>query len=272
MTDDKHYTDGTERNDEFLIYHIFADRGIESEVLEGFGRVVRVGLDPLPGYGEPVKADARACPLQPGADLAVLHPPCTRWSEMTSIDGNPEDHPDLIDTARQLGAELADHWIIENVPKAPLDDPTIFNGRMFGLPIDYERAFETSFRVPEPPRYVRLDKQATSPYLYASHSKEWWAAAKGYSNEHPKQPIAKNCIPAAYLRYLLRWWLEALDRGQIRDYTEHETAYQEERERRERRETENQQLHEFVARADGGTNRCVETGTDHPGPEEGDRR
>ncbi|MFP4218438.1 MAG: hypothetical protein ACLFR6_06330 [Salinarchaeum sp.] len=243
---------GVDRDqDEILIYHIFADRGIEAEVLEGFGRVVRVGLDPIKGYGEAVQADATNCPLSPGADLALLHPPCTRWSQMTSIDGNPEDHPDLIEDARELGAQLADHYIIENVPQAPLEDATVLNGRMFGMPIDYERAFETSFHVPEPPRYRRLEQQETSPYLYSSHSRRWWAAAKGYSDVHPKGPIAKNSVPAPYLRYLLRWWLEARGEGQIRDYTEYETAYQEERERNERRRKDNQSLETF-AMADGG--------------------
>lgn len=253
----------TEQSDGLLIYHIFADRGIESEVLDGFGKVVRVGLDPIEGYGDVVQADATACPLAPGADLAVLQPPCRRWSQMTTIDGDPDDHPNYISEARELGARLADHHIIENVPQAPLKDATVLNGRMFGMPIDYERAFETSFRVPEPPRYRRLEQQATSPYLYASHSRQWWAASKGYSDEHPKQEIAKNCIPAPYLRYLLRAWLEARGEGQIRNYTEHETAYQEERERKERRKTENQSLNEFVARTDGGeSERYHSTGSD----------
>lgn len=43
MTDNK--------SDGLLIYHVFADRGIESEVLSGFGRVVRLGIDPDDGFG-----------------------------------------------------------------------------------------------------------------------------------------------------------------------------------------------------------------------------
>ena len=53
--------------DELLIYHIFADRGVESEFLSGFGRVVRVGLDPFENdYSEEIRADATAIPLRGG--------------------------------------------------------------------------------------------------------------------------------------------------------------------------------------------------------------
>jgi len=192
-----------------LIYQIFADKGVESEVLSGYGQVVRVGIDAEDtNDSQPVRADARNCPITPGADLAVLHPPCTRWAEMTSISGDRDDHPDLIAEARELGQELADHYVIENVPRAPLQDPLILDGKMFGLPIKVERAFETSFPVEQPNRYASLSPETeTSPYFYSDRSREWWAATKGYPDRYPKQHMAKNTIPAPYVRYLLREWM-----------------------------------------------------------------
>lgn len=233
-----------------LIYHVFADHGIEAEVLSQHGRVVRVGLSPDDGFGEAVQADATSCPLRPGADLAVLHPPCTRWSDMTSLDGNAGDHPNLIPDARELGGELADHYVIENKPQAPLENPTVLKGQMFGLPINYARAFEASFPIPEPPMQPRLGGPETNPYHYASHTKEWWAAAKGYRNDYAKQAIAKNCVPAAFMHHIVRAWYAATGRGQVRDYSRYDTLEYESREKTRRRESENEALAGFALDAD----------------------
>jgi len=197
---------------ERLIYHIFADRGVESEAFQAHGRVVRVGLDPTDeNDSEPVKADAHDLPLKPGADLAVLHPPCARFSQQTQVSGNPEDHPNLIPLAREIGEEYADHYIIENVPEAPLDDPVVLDGRMFGLPITYQRAFECSFPVETIPVQARLDLEV-SPYFSADRSRDWWAACKGYRGDrYTKQAMARNAVPSAYIHHLMRAWLRAVD-------------------------------------------------------------
>jgi hypothetical protein len=231
-----------------IIYHLFADRGIESEVLSQHGRVVRVGLEPKPNaYSEAVAADLSdgTAPFDETADLALLQPPCTRWSSMVSIDGCADDHPNLIDEAREIGEEYADEYIIENVPRAPLDDPTVLSGDMFGLPIEYERAFETSFGVRDLPAQVRLSGPETTPYLYADHAREWWAAAKGYSDEYPKQAIAKNCIPAPYLHFLLREWHESRGRGHVEDYTKHESSNHRRRQEVSRLRAENATINEY---------------------------
>lgn len=193
-----------------LIYHIFADRGIESEALVGYGRVVRVGLDPSDeNDSEPVQADAHALPLRETADLAILHPPCTRWSDMTSISGDPDDHPNLIPLARSLGRQYADDYVIENKPTAPLREPTRLDGRMFGLPLAYERAFEASFEIPTRPFQPSLTNEC-SPYFYSDRSRSWWGGVKGYrADRYTKTALAKNCVPAAYIHHIMRAWLAA---------------------------------------------------------------
>lgn len=210
---------------EGVIYHIFADRGIESEALSGYGRVVRVGLDPTDeNASEPVKADAHELPLKPGADLAVLHPPCTRWSDMTSISGDPEEHPDLIPLAREIGREYAEDYIIENKPAAPLRDPVVLDGRMFGLPIAYKRAFETSFRVSSIPYQQSLDNEC-SPYFYSDRTRSWWGGAKGYrSDRYTKTALAKNCVPAAFIHHLMRAWLRSTNETDAKEVVGHATV------------------------------------------------
>lgn len=198
-------------SEDALIYHIFADVGVESEPLSAYGRVVRVGLDPIDtNQSEPIKADANNLPLKPGADLAMLHPPCQRWSSLTPIHGNPEDHPDLIPLSREIGEELAEDYIIENVPQAPLKSPVKLTGRMFGLPIRYERAFETSFHVEQPPRHKPLVADGNGAKAGDwNGSIEKWRSIKQVSGPYPPNDLKRSGIPAPYIHYLMRWWCKS---------------------------------------------------------------
>lgn len=204
---------------ERLIYHIFADIGVESETLVGYGRVVRVGLNPQDtNSSEPVKADAANIPLRPGADLAVLHPPCQKWSQLTGYaGGEPDDHPNMIPLARHLGKTLADDYIIENVPRAPLKSPkgggnVILDGQMFGLPIPKRRQFETSFPLPEPPEYETV--QAYGGLDAHRKGAAWagtdaeWRSVIGVSGEYPTREMRRSGIPAPYIHWLMRAYIQ----------------------------------------------------------------
>ncbi|EJN57755.1 hypothetical protein [Halogranum rubrum] len=247
-----------------LILHCFADYGTESEILSNFGDVIRVTKDPkdtnasIPVRGNafllqddktyefPIKEDVTF-------DLGVFHPVCSKWAATTSISGDPDSKDDMIPSARKIAKEYCDHYIIENVPKAPLKDPTVLNGRMFGLPIEYERAFETSFKVPQPPRERSLlttngpsKKTETSSFYFSERSKEWWAATKQYNPDpYTKQHLAKNTIPAQYIYYLLRMWLmtyeeeTGISEGRV-DYSTYDKDM-----KKRRRETTNQKLADF---------------------------
>jgi hypothetical protein len=245
-----------------LILHCFADYGTESEILCSFGEVVRMSIAPIDtNDSSPVKADAHIeekawdVPLKDDVtfDLGLFHPVCSRWAATTSISGDPGDHENMIPSARSIAKRYCDHYIIENVPKAPLEDPTVLNGRMFGLPIEYERAFETSFDVPNPPRERPLltnegpsENAETSSFFFSERSKEWWAATKGYSLEpYPKQHLAKNTIPAPYIYYILRAWIEAYEDEQgISDGRVDYSNYDEEM-TTERRRGDNSTLDQF---------------------------
>lgn len=201
------------------IVHLFADVGVEDEVLHTFGDVVRVGIDPTPNpFSDAVQADARDPPLGGGYDLAVAHPPCQRWSVATpGGGGDPEDHPDYIDDARRVCRDLADHYVIENVRDAPLRDPVHFTGGMFGMGIHYPRAFETSFPVRQPQRATRWRPSAGPLAEQGKHGNAWvgsnegWRLAKGYGHDWPARGLKRHAVPAPYLRRLLYWWLAALD-------------------------------------------------------------
>lgn len=204
MSDDDTCSSGSER----LILHCFADMGVESEPLSAYGQVVRVGINARDtNESHPVKADARSLPVRDGVRFAlgVFHPPCTPWSDMPGAnkDGNA---PNLIPVAREIADQYCDHYIIENKPRAPLRDPVLLKGDMFGLPIEYERVFETSFHVEQPVVHMTFGNEC-STYFFSDRSAEWWASVKGVSAEYPKQELAKSGIPAPYIHYLARAWL-----------------------------------------------------------------
>lgn len=194
----------------FRIAHLFADHGVESEALSAYGEVYRYTIDPRPN---PHVTETRQMDLMEEMpegitfDLAVLHPKCTRWSDMPDVD--PDDHPDQIPRSRELAEEIAEDYVIENKPRAPLEDPVVLNGRMFGLPLAYERAFETSFRVEQPPRQQTLTEKTVSPYFFSDRTHHWWRAVKGYTGDYPKERLAKNALPAAYVHFIARHWLES---------------------------------------------------------------
>lgn len=195
----------------YTIAHLFADYGAEAEALSTYGTVHRYTIEPEPNpYDESVTGmDLLDETPAIEADLAVAHPSCAPWADTTEISGSKADHENQIPRAREVCRAIADEYVIENKPAAPLRDPVVLNGRMFGLPIAYDRAFETSFRVPEPPRERALGQKTVTPYFYSDRSAAWWHGVKGLRQRYPKEHVAKNALPLAYVDYLCRAWLEA---------------------------------------------------------------
>lgn len=193
------------------ILHVFADTGVECEALSAFGDVTRVGIDPDPNpfTDELIQADARELELSRTFDMGLFHPPCQAWTPGAAMNETRDDHDNLIPVARELAADYCDEWIIENVPNAPLRNPVVLNGEMFGLPLHYERAFETSYHVPAPPRHAHIGRPNDR---FGEHhgtggwngSVELWKSAKGYTHDWPSKPLKRSAIPRAYLNYLIR--------------------------------------------------------------------
>jgi len=198
-------------SDDRLIYHLFADEGVESEFLNRYGRVIRVGLDPRDrNESEPIAGDVTNLPLRSGADLAVAHPECGPWNTMNAVHENQDEQPRQIQEARRVCREVADHYIIENVPDAPLQDPVVLEGRYFGLPITKRRAFETSFAVPQPQIQQPLTDHVSNFDRY-DRSREWWHAVLGLDNWYPIDPMVNAGMPRAYIEYLLQFYFQTVD-------------------------------------------------------------
>ena len=181
------------------ILHCFADVGVECEVLSAYGRVTRVGIDPAdnPYTDELITCDVRELDLEQTFDVGLFHPPCYKWTQRAD-----EDADNLIPRARKIANRYCKNWIIENQPDAPLHNPIVLKGEMFGLPVAYERAFETSYLV-EQPSY-------RSSYEYRhrvenTRPKSYWGAVKGYSYDpYNAQTLITNATPRAYIEWLLQ--------------------------------------------------------------------
>ncbi len=115
--------------------------------------VVGVDIAPQPRYPfEFIQGDALDITLDEIArfDFVWASPPCQRWTPHAMQHGTSGNHPDLIDVFRANFQTAARVWCIENVPRAPLRNPVVLTGDMFGLNTYRRRHFECSFPVLAP--------------------------------------------------------------------------------------------------------------------------
>lgn len=98
--------------------------------------VVGVDIRPQPHYPfEFHQADALTYPLE-GFDAIHASPPCQAFSAMTlrwTATGRPNEHPDLVGPMRDRLSASGVPWVIENVEGAPVRNPLMLCGSMFGL-------------------------------------------------------------------------------------------------------------------------------------------
>lgn len=247
----------------YRIAHGFADKGLEDHTLAQYGHVTRYSLNPEPnGVSSFVQCDLSNPDAIPEPeekfDLGLWQPVCLKYADTTSISGDPDDWPDLIDESKDIAEKTCDHWIIENKPAAWADenrarDATVtLEGKHFGLPVKYQRSFECSFDVPQPQSWGSIghDSYETSPFFHSEKSRTWWAAYKGVPpSAAAKDYTARNSIPRAYLQHLLMAWQDAVDEetGAARaDYSNYDAEMD------ERRAREANHSLESFALTDGG--------------------
>jgi len=110
-------------------------------------RIVGFDLVPQPRYPfEFVQQDALTVDLS-RFDAVWASPPCQAYS-MAGVQWRKEgrEYPDLVAATRERLEASGLPWAIENVPGAPLRNPTVLNGAALG--IRRTRWFETSFPMP----------------------------------------------------------------------------------------------------------------------------
>lgn len=193
--------------------------------LAGFD-VVGVDIKPQPRYPfEFHQADAIEYVRAHGHEFDAIHasPPCQGFSRTKRLTG--KTHPDMIDVTRTALQATGKPYVIENVPGAPLVNPALLGGTMFGLRTMRLRLFECSFPVPfvlVPPasaRFAKMSRLAMPGELIhisgkggQAGTKEQWSAAMGIDWMTVRE--LAQAIPPAYTEYIGKYLLEA-----VREYS-----------------------------------------------------
>lgn len=141
-------------------------------------------------------------------DLIWASPPCQFYSKTQKI--MKRQHADLIAIVRALLQSSGVPYIIENVPGAPLINPVLLVGSMFGLRTMRPRLFECSFEVPfflAPTPSARTAKMGRRPkdgeYMHVvGHFSDVAYAKHAMGIDWMTQAELAEAIPPAYSKFL----------------------------------------------------------------------
>lgn len=117
--------------------------------------LVGVDLHPQPNYPfEFIQADVIELEAWPIVDAIHASPPCQRFSRLAKLRRGYE-WPDLLTPTRELLRAYGVPYVIENVPGAPLIDPLLLCGSMFGLQTIVDRSPSSNSYLRVRPRQLR---------------------------------------------------------------------------------------------------------------------
>jgi len=172
-----------------------------------------VDLSPQPNYcGEKfTKMDAFSYLDYHGwewFDAIHASPPCQAYSRAKQIQNN--DHPELLDETRHRLIQTGLPYVIENVKGAPLVNPVMLEGQMFGLNTHRPRLFETNWPltvpalVPPPPRQAKMGRQPKpgEEIQVVGHFTDMKAAQDAMGIDWMTRGELAQAIPPAYTRFI----------------------------------------------------------------------
>jgi DNA (cytosine-5)-methyltransferase 1 len=186
----------------------------------GFTDIVGVDNRRMPRYTfEFHQADALEYLAAHGREFDVIHasPQCQGYSRTQRIHGR--EYPMIIESLRDALLGIGKPYVIENVPGAPLINPIMLCGTMFGLRVFRHRLFETMpfllapghtthhepacivGRQPEPGQYMTV----------AGHFANVAYARQAIGIDWMTRYELSQAIPPAYTEWLGRRLLEAIN-------------------------------------------------------------
>lgn len=184
--------------------------------------VIGVDIDPQPRYPfQFIQGDVfEVWGSLPHDRVSAYHasPMCQGFTPLNSIHKN--DYPNQIPHTRRLLQSTGKPYAIENVPEAPLINPIVLCGTMFGLDILRHRAFETYPVIWFPPatcnhykpvvkcgRKPDLAKEFHSIYGHFSGVPE---AQEAMGINWMTQDGLREAIPPAYTKFIGSQLLKAI--------------------------------------------------------------
>ena len=198
--------------------------GCSTGYMQAGFEVVGVDLRSQPNYPYKMyRGDALEFLCKHGKEFDAIHasPPCQAHTKLAAIARKNQGiyHPDLIPATRELLEDSNRPYVIENVVGAPINDPLVLCGTMFGLKLYRHRLFETTFYVPAPlhPKHVNrcISRGAARP------TKDQWYTVTGHfagveevgrimGLPHLGQRELAQAIPPAYTKYIGKYLLQHL--------------------------------------------------------------
>lgn len=133
--------------------------------------VIGVDIEPQPNYPYKfIQADALTVLKDRDfiSQFDVIHasPPCQKYTTAAKqwrLVG--KQYPDFIDATRELLNQWRGPYVVENVEKAPLINPIMLCGSMFGLRTYRHRVFESNISLfaPEHPKHAHKQTKMGRP-------------------------------------------------------------------------------------------------------------
>lgn len=192
----------------------------------GFTEIVGIDIKPQPRYPFTfIQADALRPPVNPRAfDLIHASPPCQGFSDLKHMH-NAKKHVNLIPAVHDLVWSAERPYVIENVEGAPLTEPLLLCGTMFGLGADdaelwRHRLFEFSVRIPHkltPPCRHRARPRVIGVYGGHGRDRRRTVNTQDYSTEQRREAMGidwmtgaelSQAIPPAYTEWIGRHIIE----------------------------------------------------------------
>jgi DNA (cytosine-5)-methyltransferase 1 len=168
--------------------------------------------------------DGHCCRL----DAIHASPPCQRYCAPSQYNHNRDSYPDYIPALRELLEETRLPYVIENTPGAPLREPVILCGTMFGLSVYRHRLFESNraLHAPEHPTHAQLCSRngalptSERPMMTVTggkHSRAWTRTAAEAMGVEWMQSPREVCeaIPPAYTHYIGEQLMAHLNREKV---------------------------------------------------------
>jgi DNA (cytosine-5)-methyltransferase 1 len=172
------------------------------------------GVDNRPMPSNPhefIQADAIEYLAEHGHEFDAIHasPPCQAFSITRNIWKYDGKHPELIEPVRDLLIQSGKPYIIENVPGAPLRNPVVLCGLMFGLRVYRHRLFESNVLLFQPNhvKHVERASYGRTPkngefYTISGHFGGVEGARLAMGIDWMTRTDLAQAIPPAYTEYL----------------------------------------------------------------------